>query len=149
MARIGALIVDETVGWRFLGSKLGLFNAIPHDIVIRWLESVGVHGAQRIARHLPRPFVDSSGGVKVPQLTEFVLSRFEDDDLTFREFCAGTHSHQMYVGDIASQREAEAAAVRPFFNHPLKRIREWARYEYDSGIHEAKWHREREDEDGI
>jgi hypothetical protein len=82
-------------------------------------------------------------------LTEFVLTRFEDDDLVFREFCAGTHSLQMYVGDIAGKRESEAASARPFFNHRLKRIRDWARYEYDSGIHEAQWHREIEDEAGI
>jgi len=149
MAGIGALILDETVGWRFFASKLGLFNAIPPDVVIRWLESVGVRGAQRVARHLPRPFVDASGVPTVPRLTEFVLSRFEDDDPTFQEFCAGTHSLQVYVGDIASQREAEAASARPFFNHPLRRVREWARYEYDSGISEAKWHRELEDEQGI
>ena len=52
---------------------------------------------------------------------------------------------QVYVGDIASLREAEPASVRPFFNHPLKRIREWARNEY-SGMREAQLHREREDE---
>jgi len=82
----------------------------------------------------------------VPKLTEFVLSRFEDDRLTFSEFCAGTHSFQMYVGDMGQQRENEAAAARPFFNHPLKRIREWARHEYDSGVQDAKREREREDE---
>jgi hypothetical protein len=55
----------------------------------------------------------------------------------------------MYVGDIASQREIEAASARAFFNHPLKRIREWARYEYDSGIRDAQVHREFEDELGV
>lgn len=149
MNGIGALMLDEKVGWRFFASKLGLFHAIPPDVVIRWLQSVGVRGAQRIARHLPKPFLDQSGTATVPKLTEFVLSAFENDGLTFQEFCAGTHSLQLYMGDIASQREAEAASSRPFFNHPVKRIREWARYEYESGIQEAKWHREREDEEGI
>jgi hypothetical protein len=149
MASLGALVLDDRVGWHFLALKLALFNAIPPDVVIRWLEWAGVRGAQRIARHLPKPFVDASGEVKVPKLTEFVLSRFEDDDVTFREFCAGTHSFQTYVGDIASQREAEAASSRPFFNHRLKRIREWARYEYDSGVREAQLHRERDDELGM
>jgi len=100
----------------------------------------------RIARHLPVPFINGAGEATVPKLTEFVLSRFEDDRLTFSEFCAGTHSFQMYVGDMGQQRENEAAAARPFFNHPLKRIREWARHEYDSGVQDAKLEREREDE---
>jgi hypothetical protein len=149
MARIGALMLDDKTGWRFFASKIGVFHAIPAEVVIKWLEMVGVKGAQRMARHLPKPFVDASGSPVVPMLTEFVLSRFEDDDLVYREFCAGTHSLQMYVGDIARQRETEAVSSRPFFNHRLKRIRDWARYEYDSGIHDAQWHREIEDEAGI
>jgi hypothetical protein len=149
MAGVGAIVLDEAIGWRFLVSKFGIFNAIPPDVVIRWLEAEGARAAQRIARHLPKPFIDTAGVPTVPKLTEFVLSRFEDDDKTFREFCAGTHSFQMYVGDIASQREAESASSRPFFNHPLKRIREWARYEYDSGIREAQFHRELDDEAGM
>jgi hypothetical protein len=149
MTRIGALMLDEKTGWRFFASKIGVFHAIPAEVVIKWLEMVGAKGAQRMARHLPKPFVDASGSPVVPMLTEFVLSRFEDDDLVFREFCAGTHSLQMYVGDIARQRETEAVSSRPFFNHRLKRIRDWARYEYDSGIHDAQWHREIEDEAGI
>jgi len=149
LSGIGALMLDEKVGWKFFASRLGIFHAIPANHVIRWLEGVGVKGARKLARHLPRPFVDASGAATVPPLTEFVLSHFEEDEPTFREFCAGTHSFQMYVGDIASQRESEAAAVRPFINHPLRRVREWARYENESGFREAAWHRERDDEMGI
>jgi hypothetical protein len=146
MASIGRVMLDEKTGWRFFGSKFGIFHAIPEDAVIRWLEPAGVKGAQKIARHLPRPFIDATGEPRVPKLTEYVLSRFEDDGLTFGEFCAGTHSFQMYRGDFAAQREQEANSVRPFFNHRLRRIREWARYEYDSGMAQAKDDREREDE---
>jgi hypothetical protein len=149
MTRIGILMLDEKVGWKFFTSKLGIFHALPENVVIHWLKGVGVKGAQKVARHLPKPFIDASGRPIVPPLTEFVLSHFEADEPTFREFCAGTHSFQMYVGDIASQRESEAAAVRPFFNHPLKRIQQWARQECDSGFREATWHRERDDEMGI
>ena len=149
MDAIGGLMLDEEKGWLFFASRFSVFNAIPTDVVIKWLESVGVRGAQKLARHLPPPYVDSEGVPTVPKLTEFVLSRFEADDLTFREFCAGTHSFQVYTGDIASQREAEASAARPFFNHSLSRIREWARYEFDSGKQDATTHREMDDEMGI
>jgi len=146
MNGIGALMLDENIGWRFFASKFGVFSAIPVDSVIRWLESAGAEGAQKIARHLAKPYVDASGAPVVPKLTEFVLTRFENDERVLNEFLAGSHSLQMYVGDIASQREAEADAVRPFLNHPLKRIREWARYEEESGLRDAIRHREREDE---
>jgi hypothetical protein len=146
MNGIGALMLDENIGWRFFASKFGVFSAIPVDSVIRWLESAGAEGAQKIARHLAKPYVDASGTPVVPKLTEFVLTRFENDERVLNEFLAGSHSLQMYVGDIASQREAEADAVRPFLNHPLKRIREWARYEEESGLRDAVRHREREDE---
>jgi len=149
MASIGALMLDEEKGWRFFATKLEIFHAIPEDVVIRWLEYVGVKGAQKIARHLPVPFIDATGEPKVPKLTEYILSRFEDDGTTFTEFCAGTHSFQIYRGDIARQRENEADSVRPFLNHRLKRIREWAHYEQDSGIAEAKRHREHDDEMNI
>src|SRR5437870_10277898 len=47
----------------------------------------------RIARHLPVPFINGAGEATVPKLTEFVLSRFEDDRLTFSSFArALTHS---------------------------------------------------------
>jgi hypothetical protein len=45
------------------------------------------------------------------------------------------HNH-----DVSSLR------LRLFFNHTLKRIREWVRYEDDSGIEHEKHFREREDE---
>lgn len=149
MVGIGALMLDEKIGWKFFASKFHVFDHIPPEVVIGWLESAGVAGARKIARHLPAPYVDTSGAEVIPKLTEFVLSRFEDDDRTFREFCAGTHSFQLYSGDIAAQKEAEAASARPFFNHRLRRIREWARYEYDSGIQQAAFHRELDDELGL
>lgn len=149
MAGIGALMLDEKVGWHFHASKFRVFRAIKPRTVISWLESVGVQGARRIARHLPIPYIDASGAEVVPEVTEFVLSRFEDDDVTFREFCVGTHSFQLYWGDLAAQKEAEAAAVRPFLNHPLRRVREWARYEEQSTLRTAAWQRELDDELGL
>ncbi len=79
-------------------------------------------------------------------LTEFVLSRFAEDEPTFREFCAGVHSIQLYVGSYASAREQEATIAERFFNHPFRRVRGWARREYDSARQEAQQDREQEDE---
>ena len=62
-------------------------------------------------------------------LTEYVLREFETDDRTFNEFCAGVHSFQMYAGDIAATKEREADVAKLFLDHPLRRVREWARLE--------------------
>lgn len=146
MDAVGALMLDEEKGWRFFASKFRIFKTIPDEIIIEWLDSVGVKGAQKIARHLPTPFIDAKGEPRVPRVTEYVLSRFEDDRLTFSEFCAGTHSLQVYRGDIASQREQEADRVAPFLRHKLRRIREWAQYEQAAGAGDARHFREIEDE---
>ena len=69
-------------------------------------------------------------------------SEFEDDDETFSSFCAGTHSMQSYIGDIAEQHQAEADAARPLLDHPLRRMREWAQLEVRRGEADAeRWRR--------
>lgn len=149
MEEIGKLMLDESVGWHFFASRFPVFGALPTKIVTEWLEGVGVEGARKIARHLPHPHLDGEGKPIVPELTAYVLDRFQDDDHTFAEFCAGTHSLQVYTGDIASAREAEALQGKAFFTHPLRRIREWGQVEYDSGKQDAQRQREMEDEAGF
>jgi hypothetical protein len=146
MSSVGALMLNEQTGWRFFASKFNIFHAIPEDVVIQWLGLAGVDGARKIARHLPQPYLDENGDPQVPPLTLHVLSQFGDDRVVLGEFCAGSRSYRFYMGDIAGQLEDEAKSVRPFLNHDLKPIREWARYQHDSGIEQAKSHREHADE---
>jgi len=146
MAAVGRIMLDPATGVWFLVSKFPVFTALPLSILFGWLEKVGAEGARRIARHLPPPYIDGDGNPKVPELTAWVLSHFEDDDRTFNQFCAGVHSGQMYMGNIAGRHESEAHAARLFFNHNLRRIREWARLEHASALEGAQVHREWEDE---
>lgn len=145
MNELGTLILSESVGWKFFLRKYPFFTALSLDTVTRWLEREGVEAARRIARHLPGPSLDSEGNPILHALTEFVLSRFEEDDRTFREFCAGVHSLQLYAGSYASTRQKEADVAEKFFNHRLRRIREWARMEHDSALRDVQ--RDLEDED--
>jgi hypothetical protein len=85
----------------------------------------------------------------VPSLTAWVLSTFEDDDRTFREFCAGVHSFETMRGDIAAIHDANARFARRFLDHPLRRIREWAVREERAEIAEAAAERERLDEEEL
>lgn len=145
MANVGAMMLDPAIGVHFFISKFPFFTALPLNVVTGWLDVVGVEGARKIARHLPHPYVDAGTGI-VPPLTYWVLSRFEDDDRTFSEFFAGVHSLQTYMGDIAGAQEAEAKDARKFFNHDLRRIRQWARIEHDRSLENAQRMREWEDE---
>jgi hypothetical protein len=150
MAALGEVMLDETQGWKFrvTGSRQ-IVMSLPVGAVKAWLHKVGVNGARQIARSLPVPHAGPNGELIVPELTEWVLREFENDDQTFREFCMGVHSFQVYVGDIAAQREAEANAARPFLQHPLRRIREWAEWEVRSGLAEAERERQEEEELGL
>jgi len=146
MAGVGSAMLDPATGVYFFISKFPFFAALPLGVVTAWLEKVGVEGARKIARHLPHPYLDAAGQPMVPEITAWVLSCFENDDRTFSEFCAGVHSFQMYVGDIASTQEAEARDARKFFKHDLRRIREWARIEHAGSLQNAQRMREWEDE---
>lgn len=139
----------ETTKNLFFVRKFSFVSAIPFDVVRAWLERVGVDGARAFARHLPPPFLDGEGRPQVPQLTEFVLERFEDDDRTFSEFVAGVHSYQGYWGSYSEAREKEALRAKPLLSHRLRRVREWALAEIRQAEHDAEIHGVREDEMGL
>jgi hypothetical protein len=145
MDEVGRMMLDEKSGIKFFFSKFHFFSALPVGVVTAWLSNVGERGAEKIARHLPAPFINETGAASVPELTAWVLRQFESNERVFREFCAGVHSFQMYRGDAALAHDAEAAAALKFSNHPLKRIRQWAQFEYDSAIRNAELQREIDD----
>ncbi|GIK40539.1 MAG: hypothetical protein BroJett011_43720 [Chloroflexota bacterium] len=147
MEQLGQAIMDEEKGWHFfIGKYDRLIQSLPKEIIINWVQSEGVEGARRLARHLPAPYLDKDGRAIVPPLTEFVLKTFEEDDRVFTEFCVGVHSLQMYSGDIAAQHEKEAEMAKKFLNHSLRRVREWADYEVRHSLSSAEWARQRHEE---
>jgi hypothetical protein len=90
-----------------------------------------------IARHLESPYV-KDGRPFVPPVTEWFLTEYEGDDRIFREFCAGRHSGEVLHGSASERRPSVEKAVRPFLEHPLRRVRDWARYEPEENDYEAK-----------
>lgn len=150
MEKVGNIILNDEYKWHFEIEKYSfLIQNIPLDAMKQWLISVGVVGAQRIARHLSLPYLDKNGQPVVPPLTQFVLSTFEKDDNTFRKFCSGSHNLQLYSGDIASHKNQEAEIAKSFLNYPLPRIKEWARYEIDRCQQEAKYWQQIDEETNI
>jgi len=128
----GPSILDKNLGWRWqVGEFREIFESLPVEAVSRWLDQVGVVGARRIARHLPRLAV-VEGQPIVPALTEMVLGRFGDDSKVLNEFTAGVHHLQMTWGNLSSVYEGHRKIAEQFLNHPVAAIREWAAQEVSS-----------------
>jgi hypothetical protein len=149
MEAVGSALLDPERGWRWLiGSNREIFSRLPTDVVMRWLSSVGIEGARRIARHLPSPVV-SGGEAYVPELTERVLRAYGDDKSVFDEFSAGRHDMEGSVGPLSSHYEGHAQVGRAFLNHPLPVIRKWAEREIASADHFAGLFRKHEEDEGF
>jgi hypothetical protein len=149
MENVGKIILDDEHGWHFEIERYRfLIQNLPLEAIKNWLNSVGVAGARRIAKQLALPYLDwdNDGKTVVPPLTEFVLSKFEDDEETFRKFCVGSHNLQVYIGDMATHKNKEVEIARSFLNHPLRRIGEWASYEIESCRQDAKFYQQIDEE---
>jgi hypothetical protein len=149
MEALGRRITDDATKDYFFVSKFSFLTVIPFAVVKAWLDKVGVIGARAIARHLPPPFLDKDGQPQVPQLTRFVLTKFEDDERTFREFVAGVHSYQGYWGSYSEARQKEALEARTFLTDVSMRIRQWALLEMQRAEEDARIHGIHEDEIGF
>ncbi len=149
MRCFGEALLDKTKGHYMWVAHAPIMSSLPIETVKAWLDVSGVEGARAIARHLPAPALDGNGQPYLPPLTEFVLTKYEDDDKVFRSFLLGLHGLRFYSGDIASQHDAEANLAEKFLNHPLRRIREWARDERDGARQQAERWRQNDEEDKI
>ena len=107
----------------------GLFEAIGLPVVKDWVRKHGARYAKYIARHVESPAVDQDGKPSIPPLTEWLLTEFEENKEVFSSFCAGRHSFETRFGHARDHRAEIETQVRPFLNHRLRRVREWAQYE--------------------
>jgi hypothetical protein len=137
---------DRHRRFRFLPKYAELLAALPVAAVAEWLQRVGVEGARFLARHLPPPSVSEAGQTYVPEITEYVLRAFEDDQRTFEEFCCGVGSG-LYWTEGGQKRQRDADVAERFLHHPLRRIREWARVESRAARKDAERQRQEEEEE--
>lgn len=145
MEALGARMLEEGRSYLFFVAVFrDLFEAIGLDAVRGWVARSGVEGARRIARHVESPSPTPGDPLHVPPLTLWLLTEFESDDRTFREFCAGRHSLDVIVGSPDHPAEVEDR-VKAYLEHPARRIREWAQYEIEHARHQAtQWEDEEE-----
>jgi hypothetical protein len=144
---LGPFMLDPKTAWRFhVDQHHGIFWAMDEDVLKQWLVENGLPAARALARHLPRPTLDKDHNPVVPSLTEYVLSKFEEDDGVAAAFAAGVHGMQVMVGDISAHMRSRADFARPFLGHPLRRIREWAEGEVKGCEEDARRFKQMEEE---
>jgi hypothetical protein len=146
MKCLGPLMLDPKTAWRFhVDQYVGIFWALNEDILKGWLVENGVPAALALARHLPRPYLDKDKPI-IPSLTEFVLTKFEEDDGVAAAFMAGIHGSDVGSGDISSYFQSRAKFARHFLGHPLRRVLEWAEAEVQSCEADAARFKQMEEE---
>jgi hypothetical protein len=109
----------------------GLFEAISLDAIQRWVKQSGPRAAKVIAPYLLGPAPKQDDPRHIPALTEWLLSEYEDDDQVFEEFRSGRYSRKIYIGSRSGCFEGTEDLLKPYLDHPLRRVREWAQYEID------------------
>jgi len=138
---LGGGLLDRTTGRpaRLYGLS-PVITVLPTTVVRAWVEQNGLDGARAIAPLLPAPVVVSNVPT-VPELTEFVLDHYGDDEEVFEEFCAGAGSGGVMSGDIAGHYDRDAEVVRRFLTHRCRWVREWARRAESHARDSADWFR--------
>jgi len=132
MKAIGRWILDERRGPLFqLLVFRGLFDTIGLDTVRPWVEQQGEIAAVRIARHLDGPALNENGEPVIPELADWLLTRFAHSRRVFREFCMGRHSFEIRGGHARERREGIERLTKPFVHDHRKWVRDWAKYEMD------------------
>lgn len=138
MTGLGKLLLDKDSGWRLQIQVLrDIISKLPQKIVLDWVQSNGVRGAEVIARHLPCPFIDENGSPVVPTLLDVILRDFNDDSV-LSAFSAGVHSGESWWGNAADRFRAEADAARMFLSHDNEQIRKWAKREIEDRLDMAR-----------
>lgn len=131
MEKLGERMTDGETRYLFMiDAYRGLFEAIGLEAIQLWLDDAGEEGAIAMARHLESPSPKETDAAYVPPVTEWILTEFENSDRVFREFCAGRNAcSTFWRSELINLLETKKDTLKPYFYHPLRRIREWAKYE--------------------
>lgn len=131
MEAVGSKMLNpETRPFFFIDVYRDLFESIGLSVIKEWAKVVGEEGVVAMARHLASPGPVESDPTFVPPLTKWVLSEFEHSDRVFSSFCTGRYSFKVWCGNELEEYQVELQKqLRPYFQHELRRVREWAEYE--------------------
>ena len=143
MSAIGEALADKEQRWVFRALVFReLFDAIGVPVVSRYLDTHPDH-AVFIARHLASPSIDDKGTQSIPALTDWMMSRFGDDDKVWDEFMMGRHSFEVFA--VPEGYEATRKVASQFVSHPEQWVRKWATAEIDDMDRQIELHRREEE----
>jgi hypothetical protein len=114
----------------------GLFEAIGEGEVQQW---VAKHPdlIRQLAYQLDSPCLQDNKPF-IPPVSEWLMTKFGDDDHVFREFCAGRHSFEITEGHARDRRADLERNMAPFLEHTLPWVRRWAEWELKENENDAK-----------
>jgi hypothetical protein len=137
MRELGGLLIKERAESAHCSrSRRDIVGALPTTVVQAWVREQGPVGAAAVAYHLPRPTRDRDGRPVVANTTAWLLTEFTYDAVV-EAFCDGSlvwsaedeqdeEGRFVTMDLIVHQKLADIALS--FLDHPLKPIREWARW---------------------
>lgn len=139
MAFIGEELADEKRRWSFRVIVFrGLFDSIGVRTVSRYLETHPDH-APFIARHLDGPSIGESDMLQIPELADWMMTRFVEEPEVWREFMMGRHAFEVFSVPDGYEKAKETAAR--FIHHPKAWVRKWAEAEIKNMDWEIEVHR--------
>lgn len=111
-------------------SYKGFFEIFNIEDVQKWVNDNGEEAAIIVARHMLSPKSIDTDQIYVPELTRWILEKFETSDKVYCEFIRSRYAWVVYsVGEIIENYDKLVQEKKAYLNHPLRRIREWAKYE--------------------
>jgi hypothetical protein len=143
MVVLGDVFADKERRWMFRALVFGgLFDSIGVPAVSRYLRAHPDHAAF-IARHLDGPSIDEGGKLKVPELADWLMSRFSEITEVWDEFMMGRHAFEVF--GVPEGYEAAKDIASRFVDHPKAWVRKWAAAEIADMDRQIQAHQREED----
>jgi hypothetical protein len=143
MAVVGEMFTDKKRRWIFRALVFrDLFDSIGVQAVSRYLDAHPDHAAF-IARHLKGPSIEEDGILQVPDLADWLISRFSENPEVWDEFMMGRHAFEVF--HVPEGYEAAKDMASRFLDHPKAWVRKWAAAEIAYMDWQIKAHLREED----
>jgi hypothetical protein len=143
MAVIGDVFAHKESRWVFRALVFrSLFDSIGVRAVSQYLEAHQDH-APFIARHIDGPSIDKGGNLQIPELADWMISRFGENTEVWDEFMMGRHSFEVF--GVPEGYEAAKDIATRFQEYPKAWVRKWAAAEIADMDRQIQAHQREED----
>lgn len=124
MSVLGEMFSQKDKRWVFRSLVFReLFESIGLPTVSQYLEAHPEH-AVYIARHLDGPSIDAGNEIHIPEVADWVISKFSDTPEVWDEFMMGRHSFEVF--SVPEGFEKAKGIAELFVDHPKPWVKKWA-----------------------